>query len=70
MLKINNNLELLCIIENLRREMICVGLKEGLSSEKTIEISQKLDQYIANYQANCLLFSHQRNITLHHRTFN
>ncbi|NMD69984.1 aspartyl-phosphate phosphatase Spo0E family protein [Bacillus sp. DNRA2] len=60
MLKIDNNLELLCTIESLRREMICVGLKEGLSSEKTIEISQKLDQYIANYQANCLLIESSR----------
>lgn len=54
MLKIDTNLELLGLIENLRREMICVGLKEGLSSEKTIEISQKLDIYIANYQENSL----------------
>ncbi|WP_147534898.1 aspartyl-phosphate phosphatase Spo0E family protein [Bacillus marasmi] len=52
MLKIDSRLELLGLIENLRREMICVGLKEGLTSEKTIEISQKLDRYIANYQAN------------------
>lgn len=50
------NLELLNLIESLRKEMIIVGLKEGLSSDKTIEISQKLDQYIASYQANHFLF--------------
>lgn len=38
-------------IEFLRNEMIMIGLKEGLSSEKTISISQKLDCYIAKYQA-------------------
>ena len=50
------NFELVKMIESLREEMIRVGLKEGLSSDKTVEISQKLDQYIANYQANAFLF--------------
>ncbi|MGJ7921498.1 aspartyl-phosphate phosphatase Spo0E family protein [Neobacillus sp. LXY-4] len=47
----DRNSELLGIIESLRKEMIKVGLKEGLSSEKTIEISQRLDRYIAHYQS-------------------
>lgn len=38
------------LIENLRKEMIDVGIKEGLASEKTIKISQKLDTYISVYQ--------------------
>lgn len=42
--------EIKSIIELLRNEMILTGLKEGLCSERTINISQKLDQYITNYQ--------------------
>ncbi|MCQ6277670.1 aspartyl-phosphate phosphatase Spo0E family protein [Bacillus sp. EB600] len=38
------------LIESLREEMIRIGIKEGLNSEKTIEISQKLDRYISKYQ--------------------
>ncbi|MGG3564973.1 aspartyl-phosphate phosphatase Spo0E family protein [Neobacillus rhizosphaerae] len=41
---------LLLIIKSLRKEMIQAGLKEGLASEKTIAISQQLDEYIAKYQ--------------------
>lgn len=38
-------------IESLRNEMIKIGIQEGLTSEKTIAISQLLDIYIAKYQA-------------------
>jgi hypothetical protein len=38
------------IIELLRQEMIETGLKEGLTSKKTIQLSQKLDRYITKYQ--------------------
>ncbi|NWQ42696.1 aspartyl-phosphate phosphatase Spo0E family protein [Bacillus sp. EB106-08-02-XG196] len=36
-------------IEILREEMVMIGLNEGFCSQKTIEASQKLDQYIAIY---------------------
>lgn len=36
-------------IEILREEMVTIGLSEGLCSEQTIQISQKLDRYIATY---------------------
>lgn len=51
----NKESDLLGIIEALREEMIKIGMKEGLSSEKTIEMSQMLDHYIANYQTAHLL---------------
>lgn len=38
-------------IESLRKEMILIGTKEGLSSPKTIAISQKLDGFIAKYHS-------------------
>jgi hypothetical protein len=38
-------------IEHLRKEMIILGLKNGLECQKTITVSQTLDQYIAKYQA-------------------
>jgi hypothetical protein len=41
---------LIQIIELLRQEMTETGLKEGLTSKKTIELSQKLDGYITKYQ--------------------
>jgi hypothetical protein len=41
---------LLLIIESLRKELIQTGIKEGLASEKTIAISQQLDESIAKYQ--------------------
>lgn len=50
MLKIHEKAELLKFIESLRKEMICVGIQEGLSSKKTIKISQKLDRYLSIYQ--------------------
>lgn len=37
-------------IEHLRNEMIKSGITEGLSSKKTIELSQLLDQYVLKYQ--------------------
>lgn len=42
--------ELLGTIESLRKELIRIGNQEGLSSRKTIEISQKLDLFISKYQ--------------------
>lgn len=38
-------------IDLLREELIAVGLKDGLGSEKTILLSQQLDFYIAKYQS-------------------
>jgi hypothetical protein len=38
-------------IEFLRDEMIHIGIQEGLTNEKTIRISQKLDTLIAKYQS-------------------
>jgi hypothetical protein len=38
-------------IESLRKEMIRIGFQEGLTSEKTIRISQELDMLILEYQA-------------------
>jgi hypothetical protein len=38
-------------INILREEMIQTGFKEGLTSENTILLSQKLDNYIAQYQS-------------------
>ncbi|GIN61965.1 hypothetical protein J27TS8_19580 [Robertmurraya siralis] len=37
-------------IETLRKEMIRTGIKEGLSSKNTIQLSQMLDQYVLQYQ--------------------
>ncbi|CRK84687.1 aspartyl-phosphate phosphatase Spo0E family protein [Neobacillus massiliamazoniensis] len=42
---------LLIVIKALRNEMILTGMKEGLTSEKTLAISQKLDKYISRYQS-------------------
>lgn len=36
-------------IEILREEMITTAMLEGLDSEQTILLSQKLDQYITTY---------------------
>ncbi|MEH7299929.1 MULTISPECIES: aspartyl-phosphate phosphatase Spo0E family protein [Neobacillus] len=41
---------LLLEIKSLQKEMIEIGYKEGFASQKTLEISQKLDQYILTYQ--------------------
>ncbi len=43
--------ELMHTIRSLREEMIRIGIQEGLTSEKTIKISQKLDFYISKYQS-------------------
>lgn len=48
--KIVEKSNLIQIIQLLRQEMIETGLKEGLTSKKTIELSQKLDRYITRYQ--------------------
>ena len=37
-------------IQTLRERLIEEGLREGLSSEKTILLSQELDEYIYLYQ--------------------
>jgi hypothetical protein len=37
-------------IESLRKEMIRIGIQEGLTSKRTVQISQKLDKYISKYQ--------------------
>ncbi|MGZ4159622.1 MAG: Spo0E family sporulation regulatory protein-aspartic acid phosphatase [Neobacillus sp.] len=42
--------ELLEVIKSLRITLIQIGIELGLSNEKTIEISQRLDTYIAKYQ--------------------
>lgn len=47
---IDNKNSLINTIEYLRAEMIRIGIKEGLTNNKTIEISHKLDLYIAKYQ--------------------
>jgi hypothetical protein len=39
------------IIESLRKEMIRIGIQEGLTSERTIKISQEIDYYILEYQS-------------------
>jgi hypothetical protein len=49
----SNNVEksdLTKIIKKLRQEMIRTGLNKGLTNERTIQISKKLDEYIAKYQ--------------------
>lgn len=46
-------------IESLRLELIQCGIKEGLTSKRTIELSQTLDKYIIKYQ---LKNSNHRNL--------
>ncbi|MBT2659216.1 aspartyl-phosphate phosphatase Spo0E family protein [Bacillus sp. ISL-18] len=41
---------LIQMIELLRQELTETGLKEGFTSKKTIELSQKLDSFITRYQ--------------------
>ncbi|NRD77730.1 aspartyl-phosphate phosphatase Spo0E family protein [Bacillus sp. BRMEA1] len=38
-------------IETLRKEMIQIGMIEGLASKRTIKISKNLDRSIAKYQS-------------------
>ena len=42
---------LLYHIKSLREQMISTGLHEGLDHEKTIQLSQKLDEFIYLYQS-------------------
>ncbi|XJZ28023.1 Spo0E family sporulation regulatory protein-aspartic acid phosphatase [Bacillota bacterium Lsc_1132] len=42
----------LIIIEKLRSQMIAAGMVEGWTSERTIRLSQTLDQYIAHFLNN------------------
>lgn len=44
------NINLLEVINILQKELIRVGLQEGLTNQKTIALSQRLDAYIAKYQ--------------------
>lgn len=48
--KIKCKSDLMETIDVLRKEMIHIGTHEGLSSENTIKVSQKLDIFIAKYQ--------------------
>jgi hypothetical protein len=50
LLKIDEIVSLGNKIESLRNEMIRIGIQEGLTSTRTIQISQKLDAYITIYQ--------------------
>lgn len=38
-------------IQSLRDQLVHTGIQEGLSHEKTIHLSQKLDEYIFLYQS-------------------
>jgi Spo0E like sporulation regulatory protein len=38
-------------IQSLRDQLVHTGMHEGLSHEKTIHLSQKLDKYIFLYQS-------------------
>ena len=46
----SNSSAIVVEIETLRKELITTVQKEGLSSEKTIKLSQKLDVYLVEYQ--------------------
>lgn len=37
-------------IENVRKEMINIGLNEGFRSEKTLKLSENLDDLVLQYQ--------------------
>ena len=49
---VEKDYNLIKTIKMLQKEMIRVGIKEGLTSEKTLNISRKLDTYILKYQYN------------------
>lgn len=49
-------------IQALREQLIHIGLQEGLSNEKTIHLSQKLDEYIYLYQKS---ENHENSATIH-----
>jgi hypothetical protein len=42
--------ELLSYIEFLRKDLIHIGLRYGLNSDRTIQASQELDYFIYEYQ--------------------
>ncbi len=48
---IESKQSLLVSIQSLREKMVEIGLNEGLQSNNTIEISQKLDKLLNIYQA-------------------
>lgn len=48
--KVEKKIDLEKNIRTLRKELILIGTKEGLTSENTIKISQKLDLFITKYQ--------------------
>ena len=48
--KTDDKCDIINTIEVLRREMIQIGIKEGLTSERTIKLSQELDQYLLKIQ--------------------
>lgn len=50
MIIINKEFELIDKIESIRKEMIQIGLQEGLNCRKVVVISQNLDTYITQYQ--------------------
>ncbi|WP_338452172.1 aspartyl-phosphate phosphatase Spo0E family protein [Niallia oryzisoli] len=43
--------KLLQHIQSLREQLVLTGIKEGLNHEKTLHLSQKLDEYIYLYQS-------------------
>lgn len=47
----NEMAALLSLIEEKQREMIGIGMKQGLLNEETIKCSQELDQLICSYQS-------------------
>jgi len=49
---VEKDYNLIKTIKMLQKEMIRMGIKEGLTSEKTLNISRKLDTYILKYQYN------------------
>ncbi|MGP7816365.1 Spo0E family sporulation regulatory protein-aspartic acid phosphatase [Niallia sp. 01092] len=46
----NDSDTLLTYINTLRQDLIEVGLDHGLTSRETIQLSQKLDYYLNQYQ--------------------
>lgn len=46
----NNSGQLIANIEKLRKEMITVGLKKGFECSQVIDMSQKLDLLIYEFQ--------------------
>ncbi|UII54320.1 aspartyl-phosphate phosphatase Spo0E family protein [Cytobacillus spongiae] len=42
--------ELAEMIQKLRNDLVRIGTSEGLSSPRTIQVSQMLDRYLVKYQ--------------------